>query len=115
MRLVDFAHMASQMLRVSLRAWRVTTQVMLGVSLQARWDTGQVRHNSSSYNDISILSMNLNGYVLRCLLLYKTQITSKPCEMGMEYKKILWKYTSTLSAIRNSNSDKYQYFKIIHK
>ena len=51
MGLADFAHMASQMSGVSLRARRGTTQVMLGGSLRTRWDTGQVGHNSSLYND----------------------------------------------------------------
>ena len=50
MRLVDFAHMASQ---------------MLGMSLQARCDTGQVIHNSSYYScDINLLSL-LDGYPFR--------------------------------------------------
>ena len=39
---LDFAPMASQLLGVSLRARRDTTQVMLGVSLRVRWDTTQV-------------------------------------------------------------------------
>ena len=57
MRLADFARKASQMLGVSLRALRGTTQLMTGVSLQAKWDTGQVGHDPSSNNNNGDLSV----------------------------------------------------------
>ena len=59
--------MASQMLGVSLQARRGTTQVMLGLSLRTRWDTGQVRHNSSKCNLMKKISM----YIVKMVNVFK--------------------------------------------